>query len=175
MFSIGQFIFPTFCIYCRKEETIGTLLCPSCIEIPLLLEIQGRCKRCFRIQEEPRCEYCKKDPPFFRKSGYCFSKRSSLSPLQRDTFRFAKTIGAFFLLQWDRLGFPIPHMVVAERGLEEAKREFQKFLPLNKTEQIPLEVLYLSLKGDPPERYDPFIGKRGYQIALYGEDDESGY
>ncbi len=91
--------------------------------------------------------------------------------LHRDLSRFAKTLAAFIFVQWYRSSFPHPHKIVVEEGLEEVRKEFQKFLPLNKKKEAPLQVLYLSKKGDLPLTYEPFIGTHAYQIALCGDDE----
>jgi hypothetical protein len=169
----ARFLYPSFCLHCRGEETKSLFLCQYCLQDAALVESWGRCKRCFREQGGARCIYCKRHPPFFTKSAFCFEPTSPLSFLMRDTSRFAKTIAAFLVLQWERLHFPVPNLLVADEEFGEVKKEFKKFLPIKKAETTLVRALYLSREDTFPENFEPFIGTEAFRLSLYGAWEES--
>lgn len=109
-------LFPPICAICRERER--NLLCTDCQEWLAPPDPSIRCKHCFAEMESaaPLCNQCVRSPllgapraVLFDPSPVAGAWKSLL--LQEDDGAFAEIAASLLVLQWGRLGWPIPDRI----------------------------------------------------------------
>ena len=116
-----NFAFPSLCCYCKEIFIDGqSLFCRSCSELVELIAPEERCSFCF--SEEPSragkpCKYCLSQSKLFNGIATAVDYEG---PVRDVVWRLkyggqaflAKSIAACMYLQWQRLNWPAPQLVI---------------------------------------------------------------
>lgn len=113
--SLRDFIFPPLCLHCQ-ELTDRTLLCRACSELLQILPLEGRCAYCF-VPSESVCDKCRQRIPSFKKAAAVFDHLGPAAALihalkYNNRPDLAKDFAAFMIVQFTRLNWPIPDLIV---------------------------------------------------------------
>lgn len=115
-----QFIYPALCIHC--SQTTGhyrQLLCKECKQNFTLIDPSGRCRRCFSLAEMDSgpCGLCKEYSHPFKGLASAFEHIGPAAALvselkYKGRFKLAKDLAAFMFVQFCRLDWPVPDMII---------------------------------------------------------------
>lgn len=107
-------IFPPFCVHC-KQRSETKLFCPSCWELCAPPNVLEKCPHCFE-NAEGLCWRCKRNPllPFPR--AFVFEDIELARHLEKAE---TDTLSAFAIVQWCRLDWPTPDVIVPMPGNRE--------------------------------------------------------
>lgn len=118
-----ELIFPPFCACC-KEKCNSRLFCPSCWELCAPPDPDERCSHCFE-ESEGMCKQCKSNSRFPFRRAFAFHPTPP-------AFHLARTrpdlLASFFVLQWVRLDWPTPDVVVPMRGMKKIAKAFAEMI-----------------------------------------------
>lgn len=113
--AASALLFPPICRHCQKELPSSlNLLCESCQGALRLLDVRMRCRSCFASTEALHCSDCLEEGINHKIScASCFdysdvAKSLVLSFKFDDSPYLAPLLAGFMLLQYDRLGWPLP-------------------------------------------------------------------
>lgn len=110
--SVSSLLFPSHCIHCKGELPLSIHhLCPSCLELLELIDPLSRCAICF----SKSC-ICKKEPIIADRQAFCFDYEGPAKSLlvafkYGDKPYLAKSLAAFMLFQYERLGWQFPDAI----------------------------------------------------------------
>lgn len=122
--ALGQalldFVYPPLCLHCQVSlSESGPLLCLTCAELLSLLEVKGRCGRCFEQSGDTphSCRSCRTQratPGPLAAALPCYGPAVSLIKAvdRRSQVYLAKGLASFMVAQIDRLNWPVPDLVV---------------------------------------------------------------
>lgn len=116
--SLLSLFFPPLCVHCQDlTSALKTKLCPTCLEQMSLLEVEGRCRRCFAETENGACQKCRKRGSPFRRMAAAFEYTGPAAALvQQLKFgrrqELAKDLAAWMVVQFMRLEVPLPDIIV---------------------------------------------------------------
>lgn len=116
-------IFPPLCAACR-EPCQTKLFCPACWELSSPAEKEGKCPHCF---EDSRglCRTCIKKPLLPFSKAFVFEKTESAFILAG---KEEETVCSYFVLQWGKLNWPIPDVVVPMPGAQKLAKIFSEMV-----------------------------------------------
>ncbi|MDE3055212.1 MAG: hypothetical protein KGI80_00730 [Verrucomicrobiota bacterium] len=115
--SWSDFLSPPFC-HCCLAFREQAFLCRECWQCCELLDSVGRCIHCFEETESPPlCMRCTAAPLLPIPIASLFAPSEPVMLLLRRTEHAPEAIGAYFWLQWDRLGWPLPDRLLPLRGM----------------------------------------------------------
>jgi predicted amidophosphoribosyltransferase len=83
-----------------------------------MLEIEGRCKKCFHSDNMTPygCRHCRQSPSFFLRQGAVFEEggpaSTLLAMLKRGHPYLAKGLGAYLYAQFLHLNWPVPDVII---------------------------------------------------------------
>ncbi len=111
-------VFPGVCIHC--DTPLGSpleKLCAVCLEQMTLIELRGRCKRCFAEVEEGRCARCAERGMPFKRVVSAFEYQGPAAALVRELKfggreELAKDLASWMVVQFLRLDLPMPDLIV---------------------------------------------------------------
>ncbi len=154
--SILSFLYPPLCLSCKAYTSHSHLLCENCIHELDLLQFDERCPMCFcEFETSTRnCLHCEHIKPLWDFAAACFSYKDPIRQIilnlkYRNSPYLAKTLASFMCVQYLKLGWPTPDVIIDvpqtklrtfERGYNQSKclaKELAKFL------QIPHESLLI--------------------------------
>jgi hypothetical protein len=118
-------IFPPLCLEC-EEMTTDPFFCKNCWEYYSLIDPEFRCHHCFAMLEEDSflCPECRHGSRFPIPRAFVLEKHSSISHLWQQNGEYKEAFGAFFFLQWIRLKWPTPHLIVILPGMRKVGPAF---------------------------------------------------
>ncbi len=109
-----ELVFPSLCLHCQKQCSTS-LVCEACAPFFELIETKTRCPFCFQENERSKaCHKCVKEKRWNVKQGSAISKTLPvLSFLEKSNraLYLAKTASSLMLLQFYRLGWPVPDVI----------------------------------------------------------------
>lgn len=120
--SFLNLVYPPLCLHCR--ELLGTedpLFCSSCLQLLTPIEPAERCPCCFSCEFNPEiervCHRCRIQQTFLKSIGAVFDYEGPAGSLVRQMkyggqFYLAKGAGAFLAMQFLRLDWPLPDLIV---------------------------------------------------------------
>lgn len=118
--ALSHFCFPPFCLHCDRfldEEAL--LFCKECLDLLEFIDPQERCLYCFSSEvysKKQVCSFCLKQSHFLRRVGAVFDDfgvaRTLLQALRGGRSYLAKGAAGYMGMQWGRLEWPIPDIVV---------------------------------------------------------------
>ncbi len=117
MMKIGHAIldlfFPPLCALCKKAGCPNRL-CPECWEQCAPVDPRCRCRHCFTgmEQEDSVCAVCQRKPQRLFPSAFLFAAEQPLFWLSREENISSESLAAFVVVQWERLGWPMPDAIV---------------------------------------------------------------
>ena len=105
-----DFLFPPFCLCCRQPIGRGrTTLCQRCYDSLHVVDPDHRCQRC-GLSLEGNIHRCRSTA--LEGACVCFDD----SPVVRSLFNSADLLSPFVIVQWERLGWPVPDYVLPTPG-----------------------------------------------------------
>ncbi|HSX37249.1 MAG TPA: hypothetical protein VLE95_00275 [Chlamydiales bacterium] len=105
-------IFPPICKSC-KEPCNTRLFCLPCWEECALPDPALRCRHCFEEEEDEICPQCRNKPQLAFPSAFVFETSSpALYLCQAAIEECPEVLASFAFVQWERLGWPIPDVVI---------------------------------------------------------------
>jgi len=116
-----DFIFPPFCLHCSFALDGKTqLLCPACLEQMELIDPAQRCRYCFGqelVSKFRVCNSCLHHRPIWHRAASVFEHRGAarciIHAMKNDNKPYlARGLGAFMALQFLRLEWPLPDMII---------------------------------------------------------------
>lgn len=117
--SIQSLFFPPICLHCKEtlQENVH-ILCNHCLDLLDFLSPRGRCPYCFQEIQKRYCTTCRREKKCVDYAAAVFDMKgpakSLLNAFQTEKrFYLVKSIGAFFLLQHELLGWQQPDCIVA--------------------------------------------------------------
>ena len=116
--SFLRVFFPPLCVHCQDPTAkLKTKLCTTCLEQMSLLEIEGRCPRCFNEKESGACTRCRQKSSPFRRMIAAFEYAGPAASLvQQLKFggrqELAKDLAAWMVIQFLKLEVPLPDLIV---------------------------------------------------------------
>jgi ComF family protein len=118
--SLKSLIYPPLCPVCREGLERDEVFCSLCQEQLKVLPSSDRCPRCFSGHYSRRtraCSSCLCRPPLLTKQAATFAHEGPAANLVRrlkycNRPDLASGMGAFMLLQWYTLGWPLPDAIV---------------------------------------------------------------
>ena len=123
-----DFLFPPLCKGCDEDSSTG-LLCPSCWELCSLPDPAYRCSHCFHeVQSEGLCNVCRFEPSLFFPSAFVFEPSPPAYQLCKEGKEAPEAMAAFLFVQWERLHWPFPDVVVPLPGAKELAKVFSFWL-----------------------------------------------
>lgn len=114
-------IYPPLCIHCTQNTASNRRsFCENCKDLLTFLNPQERCTLCFNVLENAGgliCGHCRQEKSFFSGLGAAFEYYGPAATLIRELkysgrFRFAKDAAALMLVQFTKLNWPLPDLVV---------------------------------------------------------------
>lgn len=110
-------LFPPICALCREREK--NLLCSDCQEWLSPPDPAHRCKHCFREMEcnASLCRQCVEMPKLRAPRAFLFDRSPVASAwktllLQEGDGALAELVASLLVLQWSKLGWPLPDRIV---------------------------------------------------------------
>lgn len=118
--SLSHLLYPPVCLHCDHSTFHQRRpLCATCIDLLALIDPELRCPRCFSVVEDEGalCKACREDPPAFKRLAAAFEYMGPAATLlQHLKFHqqpgFAKIAAAYMIVQWERLNWPLPDLIV---------------------------------------------------------------
>jgi predicted amidophosphoribosyltransferase len=108
--SFLDFLFPPFCLCCRQLVGIDrTTLCQHCFDSLRLVDPSKRCDRC-GLSKEGEVHRCQDTA--LEGACVCFDD----GPVVRSLLNSADLLSPFVIVQWQRLGWPMPDYVLPTPG-----------------------------------------------------------
>ena len=120
-------IFPPLCKIC-KEPCATRLFCPDCWEMCALPDPVGRCRHCFEEMEEEVCRHCRKKAILPFPSAFVFEPTLPALHLCSMRKEDPETLAAFAVIQWERLDWPMPDVVIPLPKASGLARAFASWL-----------------------------------------------
>jgi competence protein ComFC len=114
---LSELIFPSLCIHC-EIKTAGTLFCKGCSCFFELIDPQSRCPYCFAENDGRRpCQECVQKRRWQLKMAsaldYLGAVSSLIKALKYGRMPYlAETGGHFLVMQFYRLGWPLPDLII---------------------------------------------------------------
>jgi hypothetical protein len=111
MNSLLNVLFPPLCTICG-EKTNLKYLCKNCWEESSLIDLETRCRHCFReCQDRRLCITCSRNPTFpFERAGVFETDSPLRSLLHEDKVHAA---AAFAYYQWQKLEWDEPDLIAS--------------------------------------------------------------
>jgi len=121
-------IFPPLCEVC-KERCHTRFFCADCWNICALVDPLHRCRHCFQeIEEGTLCRICQRDPWLPFPFAYVFESSAQAYRLCREGKEHPDAMTAFMVVQWEKLRWPIPDVVVPLPGARCFAKSFSSWL-----------------------------------------------
>lgn len=121
-------IFPPLCEACKEPAASG-LFCSGCWELCAPPDPKGRCRHCFgELDLSVVCRQCRNDPFLPIPSSFVFERSKPVLRLYREAKEKPDDLAAFALFQWERLGWPIPDVIIPLPEVVEITKVFAKWL-----------------------------------------------
>lgn len=117
-----ELLFPPLCQSC-KEPCQTRLFCPDCWELCSPPDPEYRCRHCFsEIEEGPICQTCQTYPRCPFPSAFVFEP--TLPALRLCKMEDPESLAAFAIFQWNRLGWPLPDIIIPLLDARSFAKEF---------------------------------------------------
>lgn len=120
--SLLHLFYPSQCLHCHLPlHPHAPVLCSACASLLDLIPIEGRCKRCFLLEEQTMnrhyCSQCNLTPPLYYRMAAAFDYEGPAATLVRalkygGQTHLAEGMGAFLATQFEQLGWPLPDALV---------------------------------------------------------------
>jgi len=116
-----NFVYPCYCLHCHRSTNVtGQALCEECLALLELVDLQERCPSCFSSDycvEDCYCLACAKRTPTLDGIASAFDYMGSAKSLIRclkysDMPHLSRGIAAYLAVQFSRLGWPWPDVLV---------------------------------------------------------------
>ena len=116
-----NFVYPPLCLHCKAlVEESGKVLCLACSDLLMLIELEGKCPRCFsnRYSKVRRqCQDCSDRPSVISRIGAALEYVGPASTLVKGLKyggkpHLAKGLGAYMAAQFLRLDVELPDFIV---------------------------------------------------------------
>ena len=117
-----DFLIPRRCLHCKEQQSFyDDLICKDCLVFLELINPNERCPKCFSIDfdsESKKCYFCALNETFLTKSAAAFDyfgpAKSLVSSLKYSNQpHLAKGAASFICVQFFRLNWPIPDIIVS--------------------------------------------------------------
>lgn len=117
---IGELFFPPLCLHCKETTPSSSIwFCKECLALFVFLETSGRCIHCFSYLEEEGncCEECSSKPSPLQQALAAFAHEGPAAAMvhqlkYEDCPHLAKDAAALMVVQWVRLNFSLPDLIV---------------------------------------------------------------
>jgi ComF family protein len=112
-----HFCYPTTCLHCAQLLAPDQgLFCYSCSHLLQLIDHQERCKRCFQPLETHTFYNCIQESPFQAVAAALDHAGPAATLIHQFKYRqqiyLAEGAGALMLMQFEKLGWPYPDVIV---------------------------------------------------------------
>jgi len=127
-----NFFFPRQCPSCMEIIETDTLFCSPCFDMLSFIPTYERCPKCFTYKGENKCFYCIQHRELFIKKAALFEEGSPAIALLKDPEKYAKTMGALFILALDQFSWIRPDVIYSQSPLKKVSHSMGKMYALPK-------------------------------------------
>ncbi len=104
------------------------LFCPECWEECSLPDPAGRCRHCFEEMEEEICQRCRNKAALPFPAAFVFEATPAALLLSSMVKENPEAMASFALVQWERLDWPIPDIILPLPKAKGLARGFASLL-----------------------------------------------